>query len=205
MAGGRTSFFTRMRLLKRDIQSRRDAVAGRLFLPVEKYVRGCTYTTYKGATRFVELVLGGYSDDQVAERLGVSNNTVRWREHELSCILYNIFGEDFFDMMKEPEEHMEKLEKLVYLTKVDCRREEYVPIDVIASVNEAVSEEFKLDSMGLEDCLEEISFLAKYSIPGMVEELAGLDEYKLEYLFRVLEGSAGTLDDRFVLLKELEG
>lgn len=205
MAGNRVSFFTRMRQLKKDIYARRDVTAGKLFAPVEKYVRGCKYTSYKDAERFVSMVLGGYSDNQIAERMQINCNTVRWREHDLSNILYGLFGNDFFDLMKDVEANRERLEKLIYLIKGSSLKEDYIPMDIVNFVSERADEGQPIESMPLQECYQEVDFLCRHSIPSILGELRDLDPFKLDYLFRIIEGNSGSLDDRYELMKLLDG
>lgn len=201
MAGNRVSFFSRMRRLKKDIYNRKDVEAAKIFTSIDKYVRSGHYSSYRDIRRFVELALGGYSDKQMAERMGINASTVRWREHELSLTLYGIFGDDFFDLMGNVSANREKLRSLVYLAWNSTRREDVVPMEVISRMEDRIDPSLALDKMSLEDCYEEIGFLENFSIPNILRELGKLDVYKLDYLLRVAEGSAGSQEDQYTLLK----
>lgn len=205
MAGGRVSFFTKMRKLKKDIFLRKDRSAGEIYAPIEKYVRSCKYTSYKDAERFVNLVLGGYSDDVVAEKMQISKGTVRWREHDLSGILYNIFGSNFFELMEDVSGNWETLKKLTYLVKSDCFREDFIPMDIISLVSHDSNNDETITNISLDECYAEIDFLSRHSLPCIRKELQSLDSMKLDYLFRMVEGTVGDLDERYSLLKILEG
>lgn len=206
MAERRASFFTKMRQLKKDIYSRRDVNAAKIYAQVERYVLDCSYTTYKDARRFVKFVMGGYTDDQVSAQMGVRNETVRWREHTLSICLYGIFGDHFFEAMQDVEANEKELDNILYYIRSKSLREEYVLTDIVALIRADQSNTLPEDlfKFSLDDCFEEIDFLNKHSLPRVKKEFERLDVNKLQYLLSMLEGDAGSVDDCCKLFKALD-
>ena len=107
--------------------------------------------------------------------------------------------------MKDVAANRERLEKLIYLIKGSSLKEDYVPMDIVNFVSERADEGQPIESMPLQECYQEVDFLCRHSIPSILGELRDLDPFKLDYLFRIIEGNSGSLDDRYELMKLLDG
>lgn len=201
------SFFSELRKLKKDIYEKKDSEAGKVYVSVEKFVLGCSYTNYKEAPKFVQFLIQGYTDSHIAQYFGIKEASVRWRETEdLGKKLYAIFGVDFFELMKDYSANRKKIDRVLYVaTNSGNNRNECITTEISNYVMGEMDGKSLLEEIDLSECRGELSFLAKHSIPTLHKEMEGLDISKLEYLMRVLDGTAGSIDDRYnfmCLMKE---
>lgn len=198
----RKSFFSMMVKTKLSIAEKRDRDAGKAFLKVEKFVKECSYSTYKEAQRFVNMRLSGYSYDRVAKNLGVTEETVRWRDTEvLSKKLYSLFGDDFFSLLNEYSVHKSEVDKRIFLVNMsDKRVNDYVLSDISTLINGEMIGKLSLSDVNLSSCNKEIAFLSRHSLSTIKRELADLSIEKLAYLLDILEGYSGTLEEKYYLL-----
>lgn len=201
-----SSFLSEMRSLKVVITTNRDYEAAKAYTRLEKFVRGCTYTSYKHRTQLVDMLLLGYKNDDISSYLGIQPQTVRYHESvNLSKPLYEIFGRDFFTLFREYATNKREIDRRLYLaTRSDTSRLDYCTNTVLDLVNKLDGAYEPLESANLGDCTKELLFIIKHSKQSIEKEFDGLDVAKVEYLLRVLDGTAGTVDERFVFISRME-
>ena len=202
------SFFKEMISLKRMIEEKRDKELGVLYLDLERYVLDCSYTSYKYSSTIVRMLLEGRSSEEVAQTLGIAESTVRYHETtSLSKKLYSVFGKDFFRLIRDYEENKREIDRRLFLAlRFNTDRYSYCMSDIIKEVRNklplALSD--KTDYFNVVDCGKELAFLSKYSLSSMERDMKELDLFKLEYLMKILDGSRGTVDERFNFVCRIE-
>lgn len=201
------SFFGELRKLKKDIYEKKDSEAGKAYMTVEKFVLGCSYTNYKEASKFVQFLMQGYTDTHIAQYFGIKEASVRWRETEdLGKKLYSIFGYDFFDLMKDYSSNKKQVDRILFVaTNSGNNRSECIVSEVSNSIMFAMEGKELLEEIDISECRAELSFFAKHSISTLQKEMSELDVRKLEYLMRVLDGTAGTINDRYNFMCLMKG
>lgn len=199
------SFFKEMRNLKKEIQDAKDREVAVVYLNLEKYVLSCKYSRYKYANVLVKMLLDGRNEEDIAKTLGISESTIRYHEStSLSKKLYEIFGKDFFRLMKDYSGNKREIDRRLFLAiRSDSSRYDYCMSDIISEVKTRLVEE-PLEDYDIRDCAKELSFISKYSISNMKRDLANLDLSKLEYLMKVLDGEKGSVDERFNFVYRIE-
>mgnify|MGYP001851158288 CR=1 FL=1 len=207
MAQRTTSFFRKLNKLRDEIYAKRDKEAAEMYNSVVAFVLGCSYTKKKKAEYHVRLMLEGYSYAVIGERLGISEASAREYAKEYSDILYGIFGKDFFDRMSDFKNNKSYMDKLLFVASkssigTDANSWKYVP----RFINEYVlanSKEKDSHFTDINDCLKEMNFIIRNSIPAVESELKGLDPNKLRYVLNVFDGLEGNTQDKYYLMKSV--
>lgn len=199
------SFFKEMRNLKKEIQDAKDQEVAIVYLELERYVLSCKYSKYKYASVLVKMLLEGRSEEDIANALGISESTIRYHEStSLSKKLYEIFGKDFFRLMKDYRGNRRELDRRLFLAlRSNTSRYDYCMSDVISEVKNRLDNSSLID-YNIKDCANELAFISKYSLSNMKKELSNLDIGKLEYLMKVLDGEKGSVDERFNFVYRIE-
>lgn len=207
MSTRRVSFFKRLLEVKDEIGQKRDAEAGRAWLKVKVFAEGGEYSTFKKADDFVKMLLLGYKDDYIARSLGISEVTVRVHKRNLSATLYDLFGDDFFDMLLDYRRCKKDVDMRITIAENSILSLfDFVSDDVIAGVSLAVKEGERFEGISLDDCSKEVSFLVRHSKKKVKEELKSLDFSKLSYLVSLLsKPSRDTAGERQRLIESLSG
>ena len=199
------SFFKEMRCLKKEIQDAKDREVALVYLNLERYVLSCKYSKYKYANVLVKMLLEGRNEDDIANVLGISESTIRYHEStSLSKKLYEIFGKDFFRLMKDYKENKKEIDRRLFLAiRSDTSRYDYCMTDVISEVKNRL-DDVSFEDYNIRDCAEELAFISKYSLSNMKRDLASLNISKIEYLMKVLDGEKGSVDERFNFVCRIE-
>ncbi len=194
--------------LKKKIEKEKNRELAILYIEIERYIKDCSYSSYKYASTIVRMLLEGRKSEDIAESLGIAESTVRYHETtSLSKKLYEIFGKDFFRLIFDYEDNKREVNKRVFLAlRSNSDRYSYCMSDVIKEVriatNSTIAE--KTDYFNILECTRELAFLSKYSLSNMEKELKELDVFKLEYLMKILDGERGTVDERFNFVSRIE-
>lgn len=197
------SFFKNMLLAKDRIGEEKDYNAGLYYKNLEMFVTEGKYTSYRGATKMSRLLLNGYGDSYIANYFGITETTVRVHRRDMSCELYKLFGNNFFDLLKEFTKNKEILEDRMFVAhSSDYDRRSFVLSEVINFVATSGATCEELD-VTVNDCPMELSFLMRYGIQAIKEEMKDLDLKKLDYLFKVLDGELGDINEKSTLLNLL--
>ena len=204
MSSYNKSFFRCMKECKEAITKSKDADAGRIWLHVKSFVEGGGYSSYKRASELAKFVIGGYSDEYIANMLGIKDTTVRIHKRNISNELYRLFGADFFDMLKEYRRNKKEVDRRVKnIDNFKLTSADFIVGDVMAMVSASVLS--PISHMDIRECRGEISFLLKHSINNIKTEYKRLDSNKVRYLLDVIDSSAGSPDDRYYLINLLTG
>lgn len=195
-------------MLKKEIQEKKDREMGIVYVNLEKYVLGCKYSKYKYASVLVRMLLEGRSEQDISNTLGISESTIRYHEStSLSKKLYEIFGKDFFSLMKDYKENKRDIDRRLFLAlRSDTSRYDYCMSDVISEVKKRIVEikDGLVEDFDIRDCADELAFISKYSLSNMRKDLSNLDLHKLEYLMKILDGEKGSVDERFNFVYRIE-
>lgn len=195
-------------MLKKEIQEKKDREMGIVYVNLEKYVLGCKYSKYKYASVLVRMLLEGRSEQDISNTLGISESTIRYHEStSLSKKLYEIFGKDFFSLMKDYKENKRDIDRRLFLAlRSDTSRYDYCMSDVISEVKKRIVEikDNLVEDFDIRDCADELAFISKYSLSNMRKDLSNLDLHKLEYLMQILDGEKGSVDERFNFVYRIE-
>lgn len=195
-------------MLKKEIQEKKDREMGIVYVNLEKYVLGCKYSKYKYASVLVRMLLEGRSEQDISNTLGISESTIRYHEStSLSKKLYEIFGKDFFSLMKDYKENKRDIDRRLFLAlRSDTSRYDYCMSDVISEVKKRIVEikDDLVEDFDIRDCADELAFISKYSLSNMRKDLSNLDLHKLEYLMQILDGEKGSVDERFNFVYRIE-
>jgi len=188
-------FFRAMLLAKEDIARRKDKPAGETYLKVRKFIEGGSYSTYKKADILATSVLGGYSDSYTARTLDVSETTLRVHKSNLSKELYILFGDDFFDLLRNyAENKKELLSRLNITSTFNLSSRDILPEELLVVVSNLKVGEQKLTEkdIPISSCEKEISFLVRHSLTLAKKEIYSLDTRKLLYLIDIIDKNTET-------------
>lgn len=193
------NFFKSVNKMKEYAYEERDVELGRYLLKLVDYLKAGEYTSYRKIKDLVHWSWEGYSDKFIADSLCITESTLRVNSRTVSNDLYRIFGDDFFDLLKDFSTNKQELENRLELAKkLRNKAVNYIIRDVLEKVEDIDN----LDLKGIKsyDCKEEIKFLQKYNLEELISTLNKLDLRKIAYLRNVLNGVSGTMDERYYLL-----
>lgn len=203
MAVYRKNFLSKMIKLKQEIGETKNREAAVEYVRLNKFVLGCTYTKYYKAKNLVQYFLGGHTSEQCSVYLGISQSNTRDQLRLISDILFNIFGEDFFELFENFKSNAKEIRKRLYVsdhsTYTSC---DYISVDLLNLITSEKPK--KVGKYKIEECRNEFKFIIKHSNPVIRSELKVLDKSKLNFLIGVLDGNMGTIDERFNFIKSLE-
>lgn len=183
-------FLRAMSLAKEDIAKRKDKPAGEAYLTLKKFLEQGSYSTYKKAGLLATHVLGGYSDSYTARALDISEATLRVHKRNISIELYNLFGEDFFELLSNyTENKQEILNRLSIISTFNLSSRDILPEEllVILSSLKGGCNNLTDDDVSISACEREISYLVRHSLNLAKRELESLDTDKLIYLINLLD------------------
>lgn len=125
-------------------------------------------------------------DSQAAERLNISNNTVRSLRSVASSRLFDKLGSDCFDIIRFGDEKKLSLlcYKLRYLIEGYDDVFTFIPRGIVDSAMLEPRESDK--KYPFRDCKKELMFLARFDILDMIRTLETLDEDKLAFIIEIL-------------------
>ena len=113
--------------------------------------------------------------------------------------MYRIFGDDFFELLRDFSTNKQELENRLELAKkLRNKAVNYIIRDVLEKVEDI--DNLELKGIKSYDCKEEIKFLQKYNLEELISTLNKLDLRKIAYLRNVLNGVSGTMEERYYLL-----
>lgn len=205
----RRNFFSRFKNLKVDISNSRNRKAGELWLRLQNVLLNGNYSTIKKSNDCVRLWLGGYNDEVIGMKMNIKENSVRLIRKNISDELYDLLGDDFFELFEDFEKNESIIEKKVFMLehlskgKVLSVAEE-IPLDVYSMIRTELRGT-ELYDFNLDDCKGEINFLRRYSRQNIIGDLHELNLEKVRFLLEVAEGKAGSLDTQYEIFKAMEG
>ena len=154
----RKNFLTRMRSLKKKIGEEKDRDAAKTYLEIEKFVLACDFSKYQKAKQLVRYSLDGNSAEQCAIYLNTSSSNIRDRLRLISDSLYNIFGEDLFDLFINFSLNEEEIKKRVYVANhFKNSSTDYLFMDFLHIILRNTTPERK--SYSIYDCKQELEFI----------------------------------------------
>lgn len=203
------NFYKEVRELKSSVLKNRNREEGEFWLELKNFLLECNYTSYKDAKELVSLYLEGYNDFSIASTIGVEEGTIRSHKRNLSNILYNMFGEDFFTLFENFSKNKLELKRRLSLVKHISSSRDYInssfPLDIVSLIRGTVADEPSDISFDLADCRKEVRFLSRYNLKNIKRELDMLDKAKLGYLVGLLEGKKGLDNNLYDLFNSIEG
>ena len=203
------NFFTKFNELKKSIYERRVREEAELWLKLQDAILSGNFSTLKRADEFARLWLEGYNDYAVSLKLNMQESTIRQYRKQLSDELYDITGDDFFSLFESFNKNKEKLNKILYIlshTKKNGWKgsSDLIPLDTYTIFKSCVMNEESID-FSIDDCKKELSFLSRYSIQNIKKDMNKLNLERLKYVIDVLEGTKGTMDDKYLVSRCMEG
>ena len=135
-----------------------------------------------------------------AESLGVSEAALRVREKSMSDKLYQIFGDDFFQLLSTPEAAKE-----VRLRLNNTKRHKAADILPGNVVRELRRRGSATGSYTVDELSEELDFLATVSNPAIERALSQLDSDKLAFVYNAVENSKGGVTTRAHIVERIKG
>lgn len=195
------SFYKSLVEAKASAVEQKNTIAVNLINRVSKYILRGSFSSYKKAGTISRLFLDGASDPFVALTLGISESTVRVQRRNLSKELYFLFGNDFFDILKELPASKVAVSRRIYLVEsMNKEPEELFFVEFLSLLKGSVLS-VDTSEVDIKECGKEISFLVNNSRAFIGKELSALKPENLGYLLGVIEGNRGTESDRFNLLR----
>lgn len=203
------NFFTKFNELKKSIYERRVREEAELWLKLQDAILSGNFSTLKRADEFARLWLEGYNDYAVSLKLNMQESTIRQYRKQLSDELYDITGDDFFSLFESFNKNKEKLNKILYIlshTKKNGWKgsSDLIPLDTYTIFKSCVMNEESID-FSIDDCKKELSFISRYSIQNIKKDMNKLNLERLKYVIDVLEGTKGTMDDKYLVSRCMEG
>ena len=182
---------------KKEIEKNRDKGAAKVWVSVQKFMEDGSFSTYKKAGTLCRLEMTGYSDERIAEYLNIKETTLRVHKRNISIELFNLFGEDFFDLLSDYDRNSKEL---ILRTKIVCIKNDdinkLIPTEITSYIDsKAVG--LKDVDYSLSSCDDEISFVLRHSVSKLKTEMDLLDMRKLKYVLGLLRSECGTVRDRF--------
>lgn len=171
------SFFSELERLKSKFYEDDNPKGLEIIGKVDKFISDASYVSTNRQKEFVSLRFR--SDSEIAEKMGISEVSVRYWRSEVSKKLFNIFGVNFLLALQNGD--FESCDLILSLLRSDsvsfpeCIKKELDFSEVNSSLEFSIPE-----------CLEEIKFLKELSPKGIQKRLEILDKDKLFYLDRVL-------------------
>lgn len=171
-----------------------------LCMDIKTYLLNSNYSNYKNLKLFMSY--WGEPDSYMAKMTGMKESTIRVTRRNLSNLLYDKFGYDFFSLLNSGDNLLLAEAKSRFeLVKKDVDSDSYVlrlvKEECVGVIGDAL--------YSIRDCSNEIKFLVKHSIPMIKNEISSLDKGKLLYLLSILDGNDGSIQDRVRFIKVLEG
>lgn len=185
-----TNFVKKLKNCKEDIYAKKDKEAAKVFLWVQDYALGGTYSTLRVASKLVSFMIEGLSDECISSAFSVSESRVRVMKKQVSDELYRVFGTDFFDLLADygTASSKEEVDKRIYIAShISDNVYDYIPDFVVSSL--VTCSKSDLQGISLGDCEDEVLFLLKHSKKVISNEIKELNGSKLCFLLRVLNGS----------------
>lgn len=169
-----------------------------IYNSVYDFVVSGSYTSIKIGKKVIRYALLGKKDKEVAKLLGKDEHRIRDARKRISDSLYSIYGYDFFDLVYNGD-YDECNRRIFVVGELSKRPVDYVPLDIIDVLG---SKECK-GTYDIVDCFDEVNFLVNNCKASIERQLAYLDMDKLCYLIKVLDGTKGTVSDKYDLIKLL--
>lgn len=203
------NFFTKFNELKKSIYERRVREEAELWLKLQDAILSGNFSTLKRADEFARLWLEGYNDYAVSLKLNMQESTIRQYRKQLSDELYDITGDDFFSLFESFNKNKEKLNKILYILTHTRKNgwkgsSDLIPLDTYTIFKSCVMNEESID-FSIDDCKKELSFISRYSIQNIKKDMNKLNLERLKYVIDVLEGTKGTMDDKYLVSRCMEG
>lgn len=196
----KSGFLLEFIAVKEAIGRSRDYDAGRAYLKVEKYIKKGGYSSVRYDGEFASLVMEGFDDAYIANKLGISEATARGHRRRVGKALESILGEDFCQLFYNYKENSEEIKKrTVGLEVNDVTTSDLLPREVIGSTF-GRKQNFSFD---LKDCEDELVFLEKHCLSTISSERSSLNEDKLAYLLDLIDGYCGKTGERTDVLLRL--
>ena len=194
------SFFYNLDKTLEDAKISNNTNLYRLCSDVKGFVCKGTFTRYKKVN--ILLRYWGEPDSYVAKMTGMKEGTVRVTRRNLSNELYELFGYDFFTVIRPGDSSSikEGLYRLS-LAKKDISSSDYLYRELIDDIMYGSN---TLEGINIDSCSLEIQFLLKHSKKAVQEEMAMLDKNKLAYLIKMLDNEEGSFPDIYSLVQRFE-
>lgn len=193
----KVSFYRAMKLAKEDIAKRKDKPAGEVWLRIKDFMVRGDFSKYKKAGQLSESILNGYSNSYTARSLGVEESTVRVHVGNLSKELYVLFGNDFFELLKDYGVNKKEVNKrLSNIENIRLSSRDVLPEELLILITNSPNFSTSIEDgdINLSSCHPEVSFLMRHSIAKLKAEISLLDANKLNYLLNLIDAKVDALD-----------
>lgn len=206
-------FYRNMILLKKEISQRRDKEGAEVWLHIKSVLEKGGFSSYKRAGELSSLILNGFKDSYIARNFGVEESTIRIHKRNLSKELYDLFGDDFFELFDNFKMNKDEINSRIYVAEHSGSVAFDLIIDEIQTLLNAKLEENRMvkdfkpeeETISFDSCNAEISFLVRHSKSKIKDELNALNMDKLAYLVGILNLKCGSSKERYELLSLLGG
>lgn len=191
MVSKKVNFFQRLNDARKYAKNERDRELYSALTSVEKYVKTGRYCQVAPDDYTAFYAVRLLPQTEAADTLNISVNSYNFKKGRLSRRLYDLFGEDFFNLLYDAD-GAEQIE--ARLSDVgDVRKSSDV---ILKQFNDAVKRHNVNGEYSLKDCELEIKLLTRYSRSFLEEALDSIDVDKLGYLIELLDGRAKNASDR---------
>lgn len=138
--------------------------------------------------------------EKAAKALGITPEEFLEKRNQWSEELYERFGRNCFADILAGGEKARRIQHIaeVYNGGYD-KFNDFVLIEVEDMIVALCLDDCGSSTFTFDECQEEIDFLAKYSLNTIKVDFEFLDEDKLKFLYRVLEGGDGNESDKLEL------
>lgn len=200
----RKSFFKEMLSVREGIKVSRNKDLANKYISLRDSVLDTFYTNKSHADVLASMSLEGYSCREIGERLGITEVNARNHVKELSDQLYAMYSEEIFSyfrsgMLPEIDSCIRIGDYMGRSRARNCSVAKLLfPVEVYSDLNSSCSKSFDVL-----DCQQELDFLRTYCLQVMRDRMDCLDKQKVAYLFSVLSGEQGSMEDRTYLYSYL--
>lgn len=152
-----------------------------------------------------DVLIKNYSqgDEYLSSILDITEAGVRKMKSRASKALYSVLGRDIFMLItRGSDRDLKVVDGILSLAEMKILSEDVILRDVKLGLLKNLGAEDRLSSYRLEDCVEEIKFLHRYSQRVLGESLSELDTGKILYLLDLLDNKA-SLIEKYRLVKTL--
>lgn len=194
------SFFYKLDTLSYDAVSSENKQLQNLCYDVKDFILEGTFTRYKKVKTI--LSYWGHPDNYVTKMTNMKESTVRVARRNLSNELYELFGYDFFEVVRDGDDKsISEGRARLSLAKRGFHSENFLYRELIDTVRSKALVE---DDINITSCANEIQFLLRHSKQNIEKELSHLDLGKLLYLIRMLDNETGSITNIYNLIKCFE-
>lgn len=188
------TIYREIKLLKMEIESLPNSELRKEVLnTIIDFIKSSGFYKSRNFNEFVQYM--EYPDEKIASLLGIRKDLVRTLKSRSTKAFYEIFPSNIFSIIRDgSERELTNLQKVLDILSLSLKSSELLPTLLLDEIGysdsrpkSAKKKEFSTYSFS--DCSNEIKFLRQHSISQVRQQLRSLDQEKLKFLLRLIDGN----------------